>query len=170
MKALPSLAFLAALAVFGAAPQPQSWADAPPYPDMSHYTPAKVTDYEIDASTPGINATQVFFRTPDGIVCAFSDPSLAGCWGNNFPGVPPASPPGGALVNAIGVGWPLQPTGASVPQASKLNTLRTLPPFHTLTVNGVTCGVDDARTTACKDSEGRGFILSPNGSGSFPKQ
>jgi len=131
---------------------------------MSHYTPANVTDYTIDASTPGIHATQVVFLTPDGIVCSFADPPAAGCSGNNFPGVPPASPPGGTLVNAIGTGWPLQPTNSPLPHASNL---KTLPPFHTLTVNGVTCGVDAARTTACKDSQGHGFVLSPNGSGAF---
>jgi hypothetical protein len=152
------------LSLFSVVTPPQSWADAPKYPDMSRYTPANVADYEIDASTPGIQATQVAFLTPDDIVCSFSNPAGAGCSGNNFPGVPPASPPGGALVNAIGTGWPLQPTNSPLPHASNL---KTLPPFHTLTVNGVTCGVDDARTTACKDSQGRGFVLSPKGSGAF---
>ncbi|MDR3663178.1 MAG: hypothetical protein P4L86_22810 [Mycobacterium sp.] len=43
------------------------------------------------------------------------------------------------------------------------NNLKTLPPFHALTVNGVICGVEDARTTACKDAQCRGFVLSPKG-------
>lgn len=48
------------------------------------------------------------------------------------------------------------------------NPFKTLPPFHSITVNGVVCGVDDSRTTACKDPNGQGFVLSPNGSGWLP--
>jgi len=44
-----------------------------------------------------------------------------------------------------------------------------LSPFHTLTVFGVTCGVDDKKMTACKDPQGRGFVLSPSWSGWIPK-
>jgi len=43
-----------------------------------------------------------------------------------------------------------------------------LPAFHTIIVNGVTCGVDDKKMTACKDPQGRGFILSPAWSGWLP--
>src|SRR5882757_9154285 len=42
-------------------------------------------------------------------------------------------------------------------------------PFHSITFNGATCGVDDSGTTACEDSQGRGFILSPAWSGWLPK-
>ncbi|MBZ4620668.1 hypothetical protein GBO18_12020, partial [Mycobacterium avium subsp. hominissuis] len=34
--------------------------------------------------------------------------------------------------------------------------------------DGVVCGVDDSGTTACKDPQGRGFVLSPHGSGWLP--
>ncbi|QCR71458.1 hypothetical protein FCV17_06315 [Mycobacterium avium subsp. hominissuis] len=30
------------------------------------------------------------------------------------------------------------------------------------------CGVDNSGTTACKDPQGRGFVLSPHGSGWLP--
>lgn len=163
VRALPGTAitFMAVAALCTTAP-PQSWADAPKFPDMSHYTPANVADYEIDASTPGIHATQVVFLTPDGITCNFMTPPSAGCTGNNFPAVTPAS----IGVNSIGTDYELDQIGSGIPHASNL---KTLPPFHTLTVDGITCGVDDARTTACKDSQGHGFVLSPKGSGWLPQ-
>jgi hypothetical protein len=34
---------------------------------------------------------------------------------------------------------------------------------------GVTCGVDDKKMTACKDSQGWGFVLSSEWSGWIPK-
>lgn len=143
------------------ASQPIALADTPPFPDLSHYTPANVADYEIDASTPGIHATQVVFLTPDNIRCSFSPP-VAGCTGNNFPSVPPAS----KGVNNIGTDQGVYSTFDGISHPSNI---KTLPPFHTLTVDGVTCGVDDKHTTACKDAQGRGFILSPNGSGWIPE-
>jgi|KBSSwiStaDraftv2_1062776.scaffolds.fasta_scaffold882905_1 hypothetical protein len=166
MRALPRASFIVTvLTLLSFASQPSAWADPPTFPDLGHYTPANVADYEIDASTPGIHATQIVFLTPDNIVCAFSSPPGVGCSGNNFPAVPPASPPGGALTNSIGTESPLQPTNSPLPHGSNL---KTLPPFHTLTVNGVTCGVDDARMTACKGVQGHGFVLSPNGSAWLP--
>ncbi|KIU17762.1 hypothetical protein TL10_05640 [Mycolicibacterium llatzerense] len=146
----------------GMASQPSAWADPPTFPDMSRYTPVNSVDYEVDASTPGIHARQVVFLTPDGITCDFMMPPAAICTGNNFPSVPPAT----TGLNSIGTDYGLAPIGSGIPQT---NNLRTLPPFHTLTVNGVTCGVDDKRTTACKDSQGHGFVLSPNGSGWLPQ-
>jgi hypothetical protein len=157
---------LVTAAVFTTGVSSQSWADTPKFPDMSHYTPVNLADYEMDASSPGIQATQIAFLTPDGIVCVFSNPPGVGCSGNNFPGVPPASPPGGALVNSIGTETPLRPTNSPLPHVPNL---RTLPPFHTITVNGVTCGADDAGTTACKGVQGHGFVLSPKGSGWLPQ-
>lgn len=158
MRALTNIVTVTTL--LSLATQPSARADTPPFPDLSHYTPANVADFEIDASTPGIHATQVVFLTPDGIRCSFSPP-VAGCTGNNFPSVPPAV----NGVNNIGTDQGVYSAFDGIPQA---NNLKTLPPFHTLTVGGVTCGVDDKRTTACKDSQGHGFILSPNGSGWLP--
>jgi len=142
--------------------QPQSSADAPTFPDMSRYVPVNAADYEVDASTPGIHTTQVIFLTPDGITCDFMTPPAAICTGNNFPSVPPAT----VGVNSIGTDYGLAAIGSGIPQRTNL---KTLPPFHTLTVNGVICGVDDKRTTACKDPQGRGFVLSPNGSAWLPR-
>ena len=152
---------VAVMTLLSVAVQPSASADTPQFPDLSHYTPANVADYEIDASTPGIHATQVVFLTPDGIRCSFSPP-VAGCTGNNFPAVPPAV----NGVNNIGTDQGVYSAFDGIPHSSNI---KTLPPFHTLTVNGVTCGVDDKRTTACKDSQGHGFVLSPNGSGWLPQ-
>jgi len=131
--------------------------DTTQFPDLSGYTAVNADDYRVDASTPGQSASQVVFLTPDGITCAFSTPPSAGCTGNNFPAVPPAQ--GG--VNAVGTDFGLDTTNAPI---ARTPDIKTLPPFHSLTVDGVTCGVDDARTTACRDTKGRGFVLSPSGS------
>lgn len=136
--------------------------DTTPFPDLRAYSAVNVDDYRVDASTPGQSASQVVFLTPDGITCAFSTPPSAGCTGNNFPAVPPVA--GG--VNAIGTDFGLDTTNAPI---ARTPGMRTLPPFHSLTVDGVVCGVDDARTTACRDAKGRGFMLSPNGSRWFPR-
>ena len=141
--------------------RPESHADATPFPDLSRYAPVSAADFEIDASSPGHPARQVVFLTPDGITCAFTTPPSAGCTGNNFPGLPPAA----QGVNSIATDAALDTTNAPISHASGL---RTLPAGHSITVDGVTCGVDDARTTACKDSRGRGFVLSPKGSSWFP--
>jgi hypothetical protein len=137
--------------------RPESHADATQFPDFSKYVAANVADYQVDASTPGHRASQVVFLTPDGITCAFSSPPSAGCTGNDFPGVPPAA----SGVNSIATDAKLDTTNAPISGTDA----KALPPFHTLTVDGVVCGVDDARTTACRDARGRGFVLSPKGSG-----
>jgi hypothetical protein len=145
-------------------------ADTPTFPDISGYTPVNVHDYEIPFSTPGQAATpMVYFLTPDGITCRFSRPAAAGCTGNNFPSVPPASPSSGgaARVNSIATDAPLQPTTDPIASATS-PTFKTLPPFHSITVDGVICGVDDAGTTACKDPQGQAFVLSTHGSGWLP--
>lgn len=141
--------------------RPESSTDTMRFPDLANYTPVDVAGFQVDASTPGHRATQVVFLTPDGITCAFSVPAAAGCTGNNFPGVPPAA----AGVNSIATNSALDTTNAPI---ARTPALKTLPPLHTLTVNGVTCGVDDKRTTACKDSQGRGFVMSTKGTTWLP--
>jgi hypothetical protein len=147
-----------------------SHADPPKFPDLSHYTPVNVHDYEKSFTTPGqAPIPMVYFLTPDGITCDFTSSAAAQCTGNNFPGVPPATPSagGGARVNWIATNVPLQPTTAPI-ATSGGPTFKTLPPMHSITVGGIVCGVDDAGTTACKDGQGRGFVLSPHGSGWLP--
>jgi hypothetical protein len=146
----------------------ESAADTPKFPDMSGYTAVNVNDYAVDTSTPGISSTGLYFLTPDGIICGIGgDPSGASCTGNNFPAVPPVT----NGVNSIGTDTKLRTTNTPIGTDGTVhgNPVKTLPPLHSITVDGTTCGVDDAGTTACKDPEGRGFVLSPKGSGWLPK-
>ncbi len=145
-------------------------ADPPSFPDLSGYTPVSVADYTLTYPNSGrpTPLRLVAFVTPDGVTCAFGNPPSAGCSGNNLPGLPPAAPSSsGALrVNSISTGSAPHPTGT--PLDTNGQPLKTLPPFHSITVDGVVCGVDDSGTTACKDPQGRGFVLSPHGSGWLP--
>ena len=142
-------------------------AEPPRFPDVGSYTPVDTGDYAVDTTTPGIPSTQAYFHTPDGVTCSFLS-GQAQCIGNNLPGLPPASPTpkGTPRVNWIGTSSGLKPVVASDDHSTGI---KTLPAMHSITVDGVTCGVDDSGMTACKDPQGRGFILSPSWSGWLPK-
>lgn len=142
-------------------------ADPPRFPDLGGYSPVDAAEYAVDASTPGMPSTQVYFRTPDGVACNFLS-GQAQCIGNDLPGLPPASPTskGAPRVNWIGTSSGLKPV---IPSDDRSTEIKTLPAMHSITVDGVMCGVDDSGTTACKDPQGRGFILSSSWSGWLPK-
>ncbi len=74
-------------------------------------------------------------------------------------------------MNPVDTATGLDTTNTPIGQGNTVhgNPVKTLPPFHTITVDGAACGVDDAGTTACKDPEGRGVVLSPKGSGWLEK-
>jgi hypothetical protein len=146
-----------------------------PFPDMSNYSAVNPDEYKWETDNPGrpTKLTTYGFNTPDGVRCTFGQSSSASCAGINLPGIPPAVCDPVQRVfryNTISTSqgvqqWPQsRPTCTSNPSRGKV-----LPPFHTLTVYGVTCGVDDKGTTACKDPQGRGFVLSPSWSGWLPK-
>lgn len=143
-----------------------SHADPPPFPDLGFYLQDNPEDYRVDASSPGITATQIYFRTPDGVLCNFLG-GQAQCMGA-LPGLPPPEPTtsGTPRVYWIGTRTGLQPM---VPSAPEPDDVRTLPPFHRITVDDVTCGVDLFGITACRDTQRRGFVLSPTGSGWLPQ-
>lgn len=148
-------------------------ADEPTFPDLSRYVPVNVDDYVIDTTTPGMPSSGVYFRTPDGIICNFTLEQPQ-CVGNNFPAVPPVkTDPSRGLIgsNWIGTLTKLKKTNeAEFPDGIVHGQpVKSLSPMHSITFYGMTCGVDDARTTACKDAQGRGFILSPTWSGWLPK-
>lgn len=147
-------------------------ADPPPFPNIDRYAGVNPADYVITYDTPGIAVSGTYFLTPDGISCSIIAAAAAGCSGNNFPGVPPAAPTEGGTprVNAISTSSPIHPGGDTTGADGTIQgqPIKTLPPFHSLSLGGVTCGVDDAGTTACKDPQGRGFVLSPKGSGWLP--
>jgi hypothetical protein len=150
-----------------------SHAGPPQFPDLARYTPVNATDYLIALPSPGrAVSNQTYFLTPDGITCGFLSES-AGCTGNNFPNIPPlaADPASGAEgENSIATDSGLSTTNAPIASDGKVqgHQIKTLPPLHSITVNGVICGVDDAHTAACKDAQGRGFVLSPHGSAWLP--
>ncbi len=143
-------------------------ADTPNFPDISGYAPVNVQDYTIALPNTGrAPLNMVYFLTPDGITCDFFS-GEAQCTGNNFPALPPAA--GASNVNSIGTSSGLGQTNDPIAPNGQVcgHPLNTLPPLHSITVNGVICGVDNTGTTACKDPQGRGFVLSPHGSGWLP--
>lgn len=145
-------------------------ADPPPFPDLSGYSPVDPAEYAVTYPNSGrpTPLEVMTFRTPDGIVCAFGNPPSAGCSGKNLPGIAPASPSssGSPRVNAISTVVGPHPTGDT--SDTEGHPVKTLPPNHSITVDGVICGVNGSGMTACKDSQGRGFILSPQWSGWLP--
>ncbi len=146
---------------------PKSRADTPKFPDIDTYAPVDISAYNLPITTAGRKPFDAYyFTTPDGITCNFIS-GQAQCRGNNFPSIPPASPSatGGERVNWISTGSQLK----GIPASDTSQPGPTLPPFHSISVSGSICGVDDKGTTACKDAKGRGFILSPTWSGWLPK-
>lgn len=145
-------------------------ADPPSFPDLSGYAPANPGDYAISYPNSGRTTPLqvVAFISPDGVECAFGNPPSAGCTGNNLPGLPSAAPSSSGAPRLISISTGSTPRPTGTPIDTNGQPLKTLPPFHSLTVNGVICGVDDSGMTACKDPQGRGFVLSPHGSTWLP--
>jgi len=165
MKTLAIAAGTASTAVLTAC---AAHADQPRFPDLAGYTPVNVEEYAIALPNTGrAPNNQVFFLTPDGIPCTFVS-GTAGCTGDNLPGVQAKDKnPYTYIDTASGI----QQEGSTpfVNGAIQGKPLRSLPPMHSITVDGVTCGVDNTKMTACKDSQGQGFILSPSWSGWLAK-
>lgn len=157
------------LAVVGAC---TAHAAPPSFPDLRGYTPVNSQDYVITYDTPGIAVSGTYFLTPDGIKCTIES-SDALCAGNNFPGVPPATPSSGGTprVNQISTAMPIRATSSAFGTSDTVrdHPIKTLPPNHSIAVDGVICGVNGSGMTACKDPQGHGFILSPQWSGWLPR-
>ncbi|MHA3022960.1 hypothetical protein ACXPWS_22210 [Mycobacterium sp. BMJ-28] len=148
------------------------------FPDLSGYTPVNPDDYAQQLTSPGRpdDRTGYFFTTPGDVHCSLDPFPLAVCTGNDLPGVQPAQcdPDRHRFpVNTISTDRGLSKTAGrscnDTAASDDSSPNKVLPPFHTLTVYGVTCGVDDLGTTACKDPQGRGFVLSPSWSGWLAK-
>lgn len=149
---------------------PEQPAQAGKFPDLSSYKSVNPDDYRWESDNPGrpTKITTYGFSTPDGIGCTFGQ-SSATCTGNNLPAITPArcDPAQGIYgENEISTDTGLRKVSDTGCSSSALS--KQLPAFHTIIVNGVTCGVDDKKMTACKDPQGRGFILSPAWSGWLP--
>lgn len=141
-------------------------AEPPKFPDMSSYAPVNAEDYVISLPNVGREPIKkVYFVTPDGIHCSFLGQS-AGCTGN----IPGVSAKDKNPYTDIGTDSGVQPMGSTPFVDGKIqgHELKSLPPLHSLTSGGVTCGVDGKGTTACKDSKQRGFIISQDGTSWFP--
>jgi len=86
-----------------------------------------------------------------------------GCKGDNLPGVQAKDK---HPYTDIGTDSGIQPSTSTSYNNGliKGHKIKTLPAFHSITADAVICGVDDAHTTAFKDAQGRGFVMSPRGS------
>ncbi len=134
------------------------------FPDLSRYAPVNPADYTIElANTGGPSIPVVYFVTPDGIPCTFTDGS-AGCIGDNLPGIQSKDKNPYTYVDTVSG---IQRAGSTQFVDNKVHgtPIKQLPAMHSISVGGVTCGVDGAGQTACRDSENEGFILSPSWSG-----
>ena len=151
---------------------PDARADTPSFPDIDSYTPVNAQDYVIALPNPGRAPTnKVYFTTPDGVPCAFAPASggvlgAVGCSSSQLPGVAPLGP-----YTSISTTNAPRATNSSpyVDGSIQGQKPASLPPFHSIALDGMICGVDDKGTTACKDAQGRGFVLSLQGSGWLPK-
>ena len=146
------------------------------FPDLASYSPVNPSDYEQQLDNPGRPSKRIgfYFKTPDGIQCSFDDQVPAAiCVGNNLPSIPAAQCDTARrtfAVNTIDTQNGLSKASGTSCNADSFgrSSDKVLPPLHSITVNGVICGVDDRKTTACKDPQGRGFVLSPSWSGWLP--
>jgi len=144
----------------------QSHAD-PVFPDLSSYAKANSSDYAI--TTPDFNphnpTNAIFFLTPDGISCNFHTGSVE-CVGN-IPGVAGNDKnPYTSVSTDSGI-----KAATSTPYVNGTfqgQPIRTLPPLQSIVVGGDFCGVDSAGSTACKDPQGRGFVISQQGTHWLP--
>lgn len=142
--------------------------EPPKFPDVNAYKAVNVDEYVILLPNVGREPNKrVYFVAPDGVRCSFLMDS-AGSTGDNIPGVTAKDK---NPYTYVSTGSGVQPSGSTPFVDGKIqgHELKTLPPLHSITVEGAICGVDDAGTTACKDAEGRGFVLSKLGSTWFPK-
>lgn len=149
-------------------------AEPPRFPDMTGYATANPEEYKnvsVNPGRPTDSLTSYNFRTPEGIRCGYIE-DTATCSGNNLPGVPSAhwDPSNGFYgVNVISTNSQLRQISDSTPP-DVVDSYKTLPPFHTLTVNGITCGVNDSGTTACKKPGGGAFMISKQGVAWLPHE
>ena len=154
-------------------------ADTVIFPELSRFIPVNPADYGVTQMTPGHTNVFTEFLTPDGIPCDFADTpwmeASAGCTAGTLPGVSVPAPTVDYFDNGrqrhagvFGIStniW-LRTFSDPPPETSQL---RALPPGHSISQYGVTCGVDDSQMIACIDPKGRGFMLSPRWSGWLPQ-
>jgi hypothetical protein len=144
----------------------ESHAEPAAFPDLGAYTPVNVSDYAVELPNPPHDPTNaVYFLTPDGIPCNFHTGSV-GCTGD-IPGVQDkAKNP----FTHVGTDSGIQATTSTLYGDATIqgHPISSLPPLHSIAAGGSICGADDAGTTACKDYQGRAFVISPQGTSWLP--
>jgi hypothetical protein len=148
-------------------------AEPPSFPDLSGFTPENVADYVIAAANTGRGEPipSVYFLGPvypaphnreHDIACDFISRAAQCSW-HDFPPIPSSA--GGNEVHWITTDSGRKEANSSIDGGHKINghLIKYLPLRHSIALDGVICGVTDARITACKDSQGRGFTLTPDG-------
>lgn len=139
----------------------------PAFPDLSSYARANSSDYAVAILNfhPHDPTNAIYFLTPDGIPCNFHTDSVE-CIGN-IPGVADNDK---NRYTSISTASGIKAAG-STPYSNGTvqgQPIRTLPALQSLAVAGDTCGVDSAGTAACKDFQGRGFVISQQGTRWLP--
>ncbi len=139
----------------------------PVFPDPSGYPRVDVFDYGIPLPNPPHDPTNaIYFLTPEGIPCNFHTGSVA-CIGS-IPGVPDnAKSPYTSVSTDSGI-----QAATSTPYSDgsiQGHPIKALPPQQALAAGGAFCGVDASGATACKDSQGRGFVISQQGTRWLPR-
>jgi hypothetical protein len=146
-------------------------AEPPSFPDLSGYVQETVADYVIAVSGSGTApAATVYFRAPDNpehpegqrdIACEFISGSARCSW-HDFPANPSADT---NTVHWIATDSGQTMANVAIDTGLKVHgqSLKRLPPLHSLAFDGVICGVNEVRTIACKDPQGRGFTLTWHG-------
>lgn len=134
----------------------------PVFPDLSSNASANPSDYSVTIPNfhPHDPTNAIYFLTPEGIPCNFHTDSVE-CIGN-IPGVAGNDKnPYTSVSTASGIkATPSTPYSNGSIQGQPI---RPLPPMQSITVAGDLCGVDGAGSTACKDFQGRGFVISQQG-------
>jgi hypothetical protein len=152
--------------IAGSACSTQSHAD-PAFPDLSSYARADSSDYAVAIPNfhPHNPTNAIYFLTPDGIPCNFHTDSVE-CIGN----IPGAADNDKSPYTSISTASGIKAAG-STPYSNggvQGQPIKTLPALRSLAVGGDLCGVDSAGSTACKDFQGRGFVISVHGTRWLP--
>lgn len=159
-------AVIATLGVVSAGAPATALADPPPFPDLSALGAVNASDYalQLPNSHPHDPSNAIYFLA-SGVPCNFHTGGV-GCTGN-IPGVPDSDKgPFTTVASDTGIqAAGSTPYGDGTVQGQPIKALG---PGQSIFVSGTRCGVDPAGVVACKDFQGRGFVISPQGTTWLP--
>lgn len=154
LRALVTTAVSAAIGVLAAPVAAADPAAPPPLPDVTAYMPMNPADYTVNGGK------WYAFAGPPGVVCILN--SLSGEYGCSGP--LPGAPEGANLVSAGPSGPPKFSTTDS-PAYAAAGVVKGLPPNRRLSFRQIFCGMDDAGTVTCMNTQEKvGFVVGPTGS------